>query len=700
VTAQGAPRRRFVRGALVVLAAAAAGFVWPIARGGDAASLWTGLAFSLALGAGALALLWRWTGAAVARESEALAAAAALLRDAGAAEAIDARRYPALGAAAGAVSALGKALIGARSETERAVAAATGEAHAIRRRLEAVLRDLSEGVIVCTLDHRIVLYNRAAQIALGGSGELGLDRPLFKLLAGEPVLHALDLAQARAADPAHEDAGPDPDPTVPFVAATGDGQGLLRGRLGLVQGADGRPDGYVLSFGEATQELAALTKRDALLLAADQELRRPMANLRAAVETLAHFPDMAAAERAGFERVIADESATLSAAIDRIGAEYREIAAGFWPMAEMHSADLHRLVARRLEAPPAVPLTMVGLPVWLSADSYGLVAALTALARWTAAETGAATLDFEGRVGDRRIYVDLVWEGAPLPAATVESWLDRPVGADGSGLTLRAVLDRHHAVLWSQAAGRGRALLRLPLPAADIGALTAPRRRVAARPEFYDFSLAAEAPAALADRKLRALGYVVFDCETTGLDIERGDALISIGAVRVVGGRIITGESFHRLIDPGRPIPKASTAIHGIDDAAVKGRPPAAIVLRQFKEFAGDSVLVAHNASFDLAFLKRGEADSGVVFDNPALCTLLAAATLEPALGDHSLDGLAERFGVAIAERHDALGDAMATAALFLRLVDLMEARGVETLGQAMHQTRMVMQLRAGLARW
>ena len=119
-------------------------------------------------------------------------------------------------------------------------------------------------------------------------------------------------SRARATDPAHEDAGPDPDPTVPFVCATVDGQGLLRGRLGLVLGADGKPDGYVISFGEATQELAALTKRDALLLAADQSLRRPMANLRAAVETLANFPDMAPAERAGFERVIGDESATLS----------------------------------------------------------------------------------------------------------------------------------------------------------------------------------------------------------------------------------------------------------------------------------------------------------------------------------------------------------------------------------------------------
>ena len=117
-------------------------------------------------------------------------------------------------------------------------------------------------------------------------------------------------------------------------------------------------------------------------------------------------------------------------------------------------------------------------------------------------------------------------------------------------------------------------------------------------------------------------------------------------------------------------------------------------------DFIGDAPLVAHNASFDLTFLKRGEAESGVSFDNPALCTLAAAAALEPALGDHSLDGLAERFGVPVAERHDALGDALATAALFLKLVDLMEARGIETLGQAMRETRMAMQLRAGLARW
>jgi DNA polymerase-3 subunit epsilon len=119
-------------------------------------------------------------------------------------------------------------------------------------------------------------------------------------------------------------------------------------------------------------------------------------------------------------------------------------------------------------------------------------------------------------------------------------------------------------------------------------------------------------------------------------------------------------------------------------------------VLPQFKIFAADSPLVAHNAAFDLKFLKLKEEQCGIRFDNLPLDTLLIAAYLFPEFTDHSLDVLADRLGVRIVGRHTALGDAMATAAVFARLLDLLEARGITTLGALMEASKMTLAIRAG----
>lgn len=201
------------------------------------------------------------------------------------------------------------------------------------------------------------------------------------------------------------------------------------------------------------------------------------------------------------------------------------------------------------------------------------------------------------------------------------------------------------------------------------------------RPEFYDFALLERSAATTAPidaRALLELDYVVFDTETTGLRPEE-DELVAIAGVRVVNGRIRHSEIFERLIDPGRPIPPSSTRIHGITNLMIKGKPPARIVLPQFHRFAKDAVLVAHNAAFDLAFIARREAESGVTFGNPVLDTLLLSRFLDPGESDHSLDALTARFGIAIGGRHTARGDAEATAAVFVRLLDLLAQRGVTT---------------------
>ena len=114
-------------------------------------------------------------------------------------------------------------------------------------------------------------------------------------------------------------------------------------------------------------------------------------------------------------------------------------------------------------------------------------------------------------------------------------------------------------------------------------------------PELYDFDLFALPTEAIRDTPLRKLNLVVFDTETTGLRPDEGDELISIGAVRVVNGRILTGETFERLINPSRVIPASTTRIHGITTEMVRDKPPAHVILPQITSFIGDSELGAQS---------------------------------------------------------------------------------------------------------
>lgn len=605
-------------------------------------------------------------------------------------------RYAAYAPLPALVNALTRRLAAARQETTRAVTTATRRAEEQKSLLEGILRDLSEGVLVCSLDHRVLLYNQVALSLLAGAGELGLGRSLFNLLTREPILHTLDRLVHR--EPSESEG----DVTAPLVCATADARALLRGRMTLIAGPEGRPSGYTLTLTDVTRDIAELNRRDRLLRAATEGLRSPLANLRAAAETLGAYPDIEAAQRHQFEHVILREAESLAQRLEGIDRENRDLAAGQWPLDDIHSVDLFNCVIRRLADTGGPAVTMVGLPLWLHGDSHSLVVALARLLQHLSAETGLRQFDLEALLGDRLVYVEIAWDGSPVPEATIAAWLGEALPEALGAQTLGDVLARHRSEIWSRSvAARGdrpaRAILRLPLPAPlRIQFRPAPGPPLPARPEFYDFDLMHLAPAdrSLEARPLRGVPYVVFDTETTGLNPSKGDEIIAIGAVRIVSGRILTGETFTRLVNPGCPIPPESIRFHNITDTMVEDAPPAAVVLPQFRAFIGDAVLVAHNAAFDLKFIKLKESESGTRFGMLALDTMLISMFLYPDFSDHSLDRIAERLGVEVAGRHSALGDALATAAVFTRLLDLLENRGITTLGGLVRASNMALDIR------
>ena len=197
------------------------------------------------------------------------------------------------------------------------------------------------------------------------------------------------------------------------------------------------------------------------------------------------------------------------------------------------------------------------------------------------------------------------------------------------------------------------------------------------------------APMALPEGPLDAQRYVVFDLETTGLKPSRDDAIVQIGAVLLEAGA--EAARFDMLVHPGRPIPAVSTRYHGITDAMVAHAPRVADAVAAFRDFAAGAVLVAHNAAFDLTALRAAaRRDGAPPLANPALCSMLLARWLEPREPDLSLDGLCGRMGLVIDARHQALGDARATAALWMRLLARASASGVAGLPDLAARSRMV----------
>lgn len=207
-------------------------------------------------------------------------------------------------------------------------------------------------------------------------------------------------------------------------------------------------------------------------------------------------------------------------------------------------------------------------------------------------------------------------------------------------------------------------------------------------PEFYDFDLFLPRPVVERADQLQAdlndLEYVVFDTETTGLRLSEGDKVISISGVRIRRGRIQNAETFSTLVNPGRSIPPESMQFHHIDDQMVADAPRISQVYPQFAEFVGDSILVAHNAAFDMKCLEMAAAEAGLpLINNPVLDTLFLSYGLHEGTEGHGLDAMSERMGITIEGRHTSLGDARATALVFLGLISLLPGRGVRTLAEA-----------------
>ena len=180
------------------------------------------------------------------------------------------------------------------------------------------------------------------------------------------------------------------------------------------------------------------------------------------------------------------------------------------------------------------------------------------------------------------------------------------------------------------------------------------------------------------DKKIDEEEFVVFDIETTGLN-SHTNKIIEIGAVKIKAGRII--DRYSQLINPGISIPYHITEITSITNEQVANQPKIDEVIGKFVDFIGDAVLVAHNAPFDMGFIKRDIKEYlNIDLENSVIDTLQMARDLFPDFKKYGLGDLNKSLGLALEKHHRAVDDSQATANMFIIFLEKYKEKGIEYL--------------------
>lgn len=628
---------------------------------------------------------------------------------------LDAPRPADLAAAAAAVNHLAERFEAAERDVAQRVEAGRADVARERNRLAALMSELAAAVLVCNADGRILLYNAAARRLLEDrpdrTGVVGLGRSVFSVVDRDLLAHVLDRSRAG----------------VPIHATTAWGERILRVNVAPVTGAgeEGAADldalGFVVLVEDVTRRWETTRHRDTLLRELTEGVRGATGAVRGAIESLLDYPDMPSDQRERFVRIIGDEAVALSVRVDELTRRSAEHLTDRSMHEDMSAADLLTAVASvvGVEGGPKITIGKVSPGLWLTLDGYAAVRAVAELLVRLRTAHRLDQVSLELAAAGRYAELTARWHGDPVDMPVLRDWTADQAAGIGPD-TIADVLAGHDAEAWSHSENGGSAYLRLLLPLADEPggpggqattaatpmppaiAVTAQDEASQSRPEFYDFDLfqSRDADVARDQRRLDEIAYTVFDTETTGLQPADGDEIIAIGAVRVVNGRLLRQETFDRLVDPRRSVPLASQRIHGLTPDVLRGQPTIDEVLPAFARFAEDTVLVGHNVSFDLAFLRLKEAHTRVAFTQPVLDTLLLSALLHPDHDDHTMEAIAARLGVDVTGRHSALGDALLTAQLFTRMLPLLHGKGIHTVGQAREAAQRTYHARVDKARW
>jgi DNA polymerase III subunit epsilon len=539
-------------------------------------------------------------------------------------------------------------MMAARKETEQE-----------RNLLAAIMGELPQGVIICNQNGRILLYNSLARnifsctLAREKTEQfMGLGRSIFHLVDKDLISHAMEEINEQLAT-GKNSAGSF------FITPIGN-HSLVSMEAIPVLDKTNQITGFILAILDITRDIE---------------------KFRAMQRDLSKFQEYLGKHSTEEQRFLILSDTVQNTYLSRL------------PLSRLNLGQFLFKIQKLTGQTQDIRINVHNLlrNEWIMADTYSFTRAIVFLFKTLADWTSAAEFELTVTDASGRIQFDITWDGALVDKPALETIIKTTINALPG---FKSILALNNARLNVPESADHTHFCHIILSVKKSTEPSAASHRTpilaGSRPEFYDFDLfrVRKGDQNLMDTRLADLTYTVFDTETTGLNPEGGDEIISMGAVRIVNGRLLSDEVFEELVDPRRDIPVASYRIHGINHEMVAEKDPIEKVLPRFRQFVADTVLVGHNIAFDMKLLKLKEKTTHIRFTNPVLDTLLMSAILHPVHEQHDMENIARRLGLSIIGRHTALGDALTTARIFLKLIPILNSNGILTLGDAIDASK------------
>jgi DNA polymerase-3 subunit epsilon len=527
-----------------------------------------------------------------------------------------------------------------------------------RNLLAAIMGELPQGVIICNQNGRILLYNSLAKdiftctmVREKTEQFMGLGRSIFHLVDKDLISHAMEEINEQLA--LNENSAGSF-----FITPIGD-HSLISVEAIPVLDKTNQITGFILAILDITRDVE---------------------KFRSMQRDLSDFHEYLEKQSTAEQKFLTLSDTIQNTYLSRLPLSRLNLAPFLFKIQKLTGRTHNiRINVHNLQRDERI-----------MADTYSFTKAIVFLFRTLSDWTYAVEFDLSVTDASGRIQFDITWDGVPVDKPGLDSIIKTTINALPG---FKSILTLNNARLNVPESGETHfSHIILSVKKSTERPATSHRTPVLAgsRPEFYDFNLfrATDRNQRLVDTRLTDLSYTVFDTETTGLNPEGGDEIISIGAVRIVNSRLLSDEVFEELVNPGRDIPVASYRIHGIHHEMVAEKDPIETVLPRFRQFVADTVLVGHNIAFDMKLLKLKEKTTRIRFTNPVLDTLLLSAVLHPVHEQHDMENIARRLGISMIGRHTALGDALTTAQIFLKLIPILNSNGILTLGDAIHASK------------
>ncbi len=572
-------------------------------------------------------------------------------------------------------------ILSTRKETERE-----------RNLLAAIMTELPHGMIICNKSGRILLFNSQAKKMFTSQTYpnrvehfIGLGRSIFHFFDRELITHAIEDIEERLD---REEKNIASNFITPIY-----GDLLLSVETMPVLDHNNELTGFIFNIQDISSQVKQYDRIDNQLLSFQQAMSSDFYQAKLLINDLLSMSDTLYHSDRALERKISKTLGYLEKKFKKTALTILDYNLTKIPLTRLSLSKFLFGLQKKAgtEKNVRINITNNSLNRRILADSFSLTAAFVFLFANLSALTGQREFDLIVHTIKGRITFDIFWKKYAASQKKVNEIMTQRI----ESLPSLGYVFKQNQVDFEIISSDTETCSQVRILAqAELKSITAKSKPgvvlSGSRPEFYDFNLFTmeDSQTGILNQSLENLIFSVFDTETTGLDPEGGDEILSIAAVRIVNTQIIHQDIFEELVDPKRDIPLDAYKIHGINYDMVEGKPDIETILPLFKIYTYDTVLVGHNIAFDMKMLRVKEKITRTAFTNPVLDTLLLSALLHPMEVHHDLESIADRMGVSVIGRHTALGDAISTAEIFLKLIPLLKARGIVTLKDALEASQ------------